>query len=406
MAHIYVGNRSMVDQEVLAAVERLSDEFWVCAEFDIGRRNVDWLILREVPEERPPNRFSTVILTELKRTKAVLEGGDYGSWREQRNGVWDELQPSNMRDENPFRQLINTVNELRDWLYNNQRRFLDLDQQQLYPPALVKIWPNLLILSDQPGANHKLPLKPQNNFGAYHYDLADWFVKTQVWAPTAGLQLTAAELESLARALNLRLLPTDPAAVVDFAAPEWAVTTEPVDEENEEAIQEIQRSREIEAIGHSLAASPDDGSLAWLDGFTRWASGIEERLRRLEERVEGLRPHPKPEPVDRPLAPEERSLIQRALNNIRLTGKGRTFAVLFSEMHRLGGGGPTFKQRDFNGFGGAKAMMDQALQEGIVQYGANDPTGMPLVYLPDEAVPGQPAPPAPPPAEGLGTFPR
>src|SRR5215218_6779584 len=158
VAHIFIGNASMVDDDVLEAVKTLHDEFWVFAEFDVHRRNIDWLIIRQVPDNRPEGRFSTVILTELKRTRAILDGDDNGRWRENREGIWQELEPSNMRDANPWRQLINTVNVFRDWLYNNQRRFLTEGDGQLYPESAVKVWPNLLILSDPPDLVHRLPL--------------------------------------------------------------------------------------------------------------------------------------------------------------------------------------------------------------------------------------------------------
>lgn len=374
MARIFVGNRSMVDGEVLEAIRTLGDEFWVLAEFDVNRRNIDWLILRQVPDDRPAGRYSTVILTELKRTRAVLDGDDNSRWREYREGLWHELEPSNMRDMNPWRQLINTVNTFREWLYNNQRRFLAPGGGQVYPEAAVKIWPNLLILGDPAEIVHRLPLKPHNGFGAYHFHLGEWVRRAWGWTPREGLQLTAAEIEDLTRVLGLQELPRGhaPRPLNGQAAPEVAD-----------------------------APAAVAGSLDWLEGFAAWADGIEHRVRELEARVEAMAderarpsvggrsnasPAQPPSQPDRPLAEEERRLILDALANLRETGKTRDFPCLFAEMHRMIGG-PTFKTRNFNGYGSALNMMTRAVVEGLVMFGPTDANGVPTVYLPDEEMP-------------------
>src|SRR5947209_7190339 len=61
VARIFAGELSRIDQEVLAGVQRLPDDFWVFAEFHVGR-NVDWLIIRPIP-----GRPSVLIMTECKR---------------------------------------------------------------------------------------------------------------------------------------------------------------------------------------------------------------------------------------------------------------------------------------------------------------------------------------------------
>jgi hypothetical protein len=388
VAHIYIGNASMVDEEVLEAVKTLHDEFWVFAEFDVHRRNIDWLIIRQVPDNRPEGRFSTVILTELKRTRAILDGDDNGRWRENREGIWQELEPSNMRDANPWRQLINTVNVFRDWLYNNQRRFLTEGDGQLYPESAVKVWPNLLILSDPPDLVHRLPLKPQNGYGAYHFELDEWLRRTYGWTPRDGLRLTAGELADLAHALGLSELPHEPRSHTVF--PELYPT---------------------------LSEIPDlpttAGSLDWIDGLSVWATGIEQRVRRLEEQfgatsdqLGGISeqlsaisgpPSPKvparrtsrpvpPTAADRPLNEQERELITGAMNALKAAGKVRDFPSVFAEMHRVIGG-PTFKSRNFNGYGSALAMMQRAADEGLVKFGPLDGNGVPTLFLPDEEIP-------------------
>ncbi|MGH2560596.1 MAG: hypothetical protein ACRDJH_16150 [Thermomicrobiales bacterium] len=380
MARIFVGNRAMVDEGVLEAVRALGDEFWVLAEFDVNRRNIDWLILRQVPDDRPAGRYSTVILTELKRTRAVLDGDDNSRWREYREGLWHELEPSNMRDMNPWRQLINTVNTFREWLYNNQRRFLAPNSGQVYPEAAVKIWPNLLILSDPAEIVHRLPLKPHNGFGAYHFHLGEWVRRAWGWTPREGLQLTAAEIEDLTRVLGVQELPRE-------SAPRSL---------NGQAMVDV-------ATEHAAIA----GSLDWLDGFASWAAGIEQRMRELEARLEAMATapaavdRPQPMPVrpsalasppgyqpDRALTEDERGLIVDALANLRDSGKNRDFPCLFAEMHRMIGG-PTFKTRNFNGYGSALNMMTRAVVEGLVTFGPTDANGVPTVYLPEEEAPAE-----------------
>jgi hypothetical protein len=206
VARIFYGRRDMLNSAVLEAVRTLSDDFWVLAEFDLDRRNIDWLIIRAVPDDRSEERFSTVWLTELKETSAQLSGGDYGRWTAERNGIAEEIVPANMADENYWRQTVNTVNVLRSWLYNNQRRFLALDQPE-YAEAAIKAWPTLLILSKPADLLHRLPIAPANRFGAFHYDLPTWLDLLQRWDANQGLRLTADELGRLVTVLGLHELP-------------------------------------------------------------------------------------------------------------------------------------------------------------------------------------------------------
>jgi hypothetical protein len=378
VARIFVGNAAMVDEDVLEAVKTLHDEFWVFAEFDVHRRNIDWLIVRQVPDNRPEGRFSTVILTELKRTRAILDGDDNGRWRENREGIWQELEPSNMRDANPWRQLINTVNVFRDWLYNNQRRFLTEGDGQLYPESAVKVWPNLLILSDPPDLVHRLPLKPQNGYGAYHFELDEWLRRTYGWTPRDGLRLTGGELADLAHALGLTELPHEARSHTVFPEMYPAITDVP-------------------------DQPATAGSLDWIDGLSVWATGIEQRVRRLEAQLSAHAEQPPAQPPaprapakrtarnapptvpDRPLSDQERELIVSAMTTLKASGKVRDFPSIFAEMHRVTGG-PTFKSRNFNGYGSALAMMQRAAEEGLIKFGPLDGNGVPTLFLPEEEI--------------------
>ncbi len=421
MARIFSGNRTKVDRAVLDAAHTLPDDYWVLAEFDLNGRNIDWLILRPVPDERPEGACATIILTELKRTSATLDGAEHGRWRERRNGLWAELTPANMADENPWQQTLNTQGALCAWLHNHQRRFL-LAPPQLYPPTAFRAWPQLLILSDPPNTIHQLPLRPQGRFGQFHYDLADWLATVRDWKPQVGLPLTTAELARLVTALGLREL-----------APQCPVAATP-------------HERPVPA---TPAARPADPNLSWLPDFVRWATDLEARVRVLEARLaaQGAAP-PCPPPAsaldearallarsgiapaqahaavsqtpatkaaksakegastaktttrasdppaktapsvaaDRPLTPEERDCITAALAALRAGDKARTFSGLFHELAQRNGG-VSLKQQRYNGFRNARALLDRAVAEGLIRYGPLDAAQTPTLYFPDEAIP-------------------
>jgi hypothetical protein len=287
--------------------------------------------------------------------------------------------------------LINTVNTFREWLYNNQRRFLSGTDGQVYPEAAVKVWPNLLILSDPQETVHRLPLKPHNGFGAYHFHLGEWARRAWGWTPRDGLQLTASELADLSRVLGVQALPHEPSRAI-----RETFSTAPLPNEDDE----------------------DDDisipSLDWLEGFAVWASDLEQRVQRLEQQIARVssensaaqitpkkapefpepasRSNPRPSDgatppvVDRPLTEDERRLITTALASLKESGKNRDFPCLFSEMHRIVGG-PTFKSRNFNGFGSAMSMMNRAVEDGLVVYGPPDANGIPTVFFPEETIP-------------------
>jgi hypothetical protein len=419
VARIFYGRREMLDDAVLEAVKQLNDDFWVLAEFDLDHRNIDWLIIRAVPDDRPEGRFSTLYLTELKRTSAQLSGGEHGRWTIERNGVATEIVPSNKADENHWHQAINVSHVVRDWLYLNQRRYRFLHLPE-YGETSFKLWPTLLILSNPPDLQHRLPLKPANRFGAFHYDLGQWLAVLKNWEAKDGIQLTARELARLVDAIGLQ-----------------------------ELIQSATLAQRIET----------QGTLDWIDGFTRWAKGIEERLSRLEdqyhiqqtvgavaiglekrlERMEAERKvlpeksalpvagpaqaaakpknapakssndstavakavvkppkvaakqakgvtTPANDPAERSLDNAEKAYFATALTNLRAGNKSRTSAMLFSELNRLIGG-ETLKKRKYNGYGSARKMLDRAKEEKLIRFGPADRTGMPTIYSYDETVP-------------------
>jgi hypothetical protein len=205
----------------------------------------------------------------------------------------------------------------------------------------------------------------------------EWVRRAYGWTPRDGLRLTASELSDLVHALGLTPIKYEQSGVRTFKDPF--------------SVEEVMS--DIEALS---------GSLEWIDGLSVWATGIEQRVRRLEEQIAALqasaaaRPAepkparqspPSPTTPDRPLETRERELIVNAMNALKTAGKNRDFPSVFAEMHRVMGG-PTFKSRNFNGYGSAMAMMQRAAAEGIVKFGPLDGNGVPTLFLPDEAITG------------------
>jgi len=192
MTHIYAGELSMIDPEVLNAIKRLPDSFWAFAEFNIGR-NVDWFIVR--PDER-----STLILTELKRASTPFRGEVNGLWDKQSpTGEWEEA-PANNTDTNPYWQAVNTANALADWLWNNQQLYREVND--IRPSGEFRVWPDLLLLSP-PGTQHRLPLSPPSRYGRWWFTVEEWLRHVDAWMPKTGVQLTPREVENLATSLRL-----------------------------------------------------------------------------------------------------------------------------------------------------------------------------------------------------------
>jgi hypothetical protein len=243
MARIFAGELSMIDQEVLEAVKDLSDNFWVFAEFNIGR-NIDWFIIR-------PDNPSTLILTELKRINKPLRGAVNGLWEKQSSsGEWEEV-PANGSDTNAYWQAVNSANALADWLWNNQQLYRET--ADIRPSAEFRVWPDLLLLSP-PGTIHRLPLAPPSRYGRWWYNLDEWLRHVRGWTPRTGVSLTHQEVGNLVEALRLTEI--------------WAGNGDIIDE----PLREIQYQPSVEP-----------------GNFVAWLQGLEERLVRLEYEVAELR---------------------------------------------------------------------------------------------------------------------
>jgi hypothetical protein len=239
MARIYAGELSKLDEEVLESVKRLPDDFWVLAEFNIGR-NVDLFIIR--PKQYEP---STLIVTELKRSTRPVRGSIDGMWEKMNEaGEWEEI-PASAKDLNHYWQAVNTANALADWLWNFQRLYLD--GEEIRPPDQFRVWPNLLLLSPS-GVQHRLPLGPSNKYGRWFYAIEPWLQHIVGWNSRMGISLTHDEVARLVEALQLE--------------PIWIPETRPLPQP-------------------SLTPSSDSNNE--ITAFMSWLARLEERVSRLEE---------------------------------------------------------------------------------------------------------------------------
>ncbi|HEV2529628.1 MAG TPA: hypothetical protein VGT61_14365 [Thermomicrobiales bacterium] len=418
MAHLFVGNQHMVDREVLRMLSELPDDFRVYGEFDCNRRNVDWLVIRIVPDDRPAHRYSTVILTELKRTEAQLAGGEYGRWTETRNGIVRDIVPGNAQDENYWRQLINTVNQFRAWLFANQPRFMEADA--LFASEQdVKVWPNLLVVSP-PDIQHRLPLVPVNRFGAFHFSLRDWCDKLVAWSPREGLRITAAEADRLAEVLGLQPVASErpPDRPMTSAPSVSTILAHDVTADPAPAVTgTVDWLNGLHVLGDELAAvsATFGASIAALDD---WVADVERRISRMEQQLERLgqtgaptTPAPmirpgnpvvgpshgngfavEPEPTNgetvvttiprvRTFPSELAELVTQAIGNVRMSRRRRDFPTLGQELSYLAG--PSLRESSYFGYGTLRGLLDEAAYHGLIVYGPIDGNA-PSIYLPDE----------------------
>jgi hypothetical protein len=217
VAQIFSGDSSKTDPEVLERVKDLPDDFWVFAEFSIGR-NVDWFVVREVPDSLRENRKSTMILTEVKRLERPLRGTSiHAAWEELDGaGQWQELFCSNRQDRNYYWQAVNTANELSRWLWNNSPVFRSARRPT--PGEEFKVWPDLLLLGYRPETPPRLPIRPETGYGQWWFGAEEWLHHVEEWFPKIGVPLTGEELASLAEALHLQPV-ASPRRPVPPAAP-------------------------------------------------------------------------------------------------------------------------------------------------------------------------------------------
>lgn len=196
MAHIFAGaDRRQLDPEVLDAFKALPDDFWVFGEFTISR-NIDWFVVHP-----HPGGTLALIAIELKRTTQPFTGDLNNAWKQWSPEGWRDLVLSGPY-RNYYWQAVEAANTLKEWLWNNQRRYRT--NQTLLPQEAFRVWPDLLILSP-PGTNHLLPLQPPNNFGKLLYSLDECVRHVASWKSRqlALVPLTGEEMARLAGALGL-----------------------------------------------------------------------------------------------------------------------------------------------------------------------------------------------------------
>lgn len=359
MAHVYTGELSRIDQEALSAIKTLPDDFWVYAEFNGISRNVDWFITRAATQQP-----SVLMLMELKRVSRPLRGSIDSTWEiTAEAGGWQEIVPSNSRDINYYWQSVNTANVLAEWLWNHQQRYRE--SVEVRPQDDFKVWPDLLLLS--PGdVGHRLPLGPPSRYGRWWYSLDDWLHHVLTWKPRSGISLTPRELINLGETLGLE------AVTVSTARPDPA------------------------------AAAVPEGLLS----FVTWLRSLDERLNRVEALLEsvtavttvvatdGAMDHTSVggpgSPASRPagaarrrLTDEERNGLLAALAELRQRGRSRALPTVIDVLNsKLG---YRLQDTNYNGFGGARLMFDQARADGIIKVGGYSGPN-PLIYADDEEI--------------------
>lgn len=358
MAHIFAGEVTRIDDEALGAMKTLPDDFWVYAEFNGISRNVDWFVTRAASHQP-----SVLMLMELKRVSRPLRGSIDSAWEiTAESGGWQEITPSNSRDINYYWQSVNTANVLAEWLWNHQQRYRETPEVR--PQEEFKVWPDLVLLSPS-DIGHRLPIGPPSRYGRWWYTLEDWLRHVLTWKPRSGISLTPRELTNLGEALGLE-----------------RVTAPPV------------------RFNVSTARAPDD-----LLSFITWLRSLEERLSRLEALVEassiatggaehapdrwgaeGAGPSPARAAVPhvrRPLTDEERTALLDALAELRQRGRSRALPTVIDVLNfKLG---YRLQDTNYNGFGSARIMFDQARTDRVIKFGGYSGPN-PLVYAEDEEI--------------------
>jgi hypothetical protein len=304
------------------------------------------------------------MLMELKRVSRPLRGSIDSTWEiTAESGGWQEIAPSNSRDINYYWQSVNTANVLAEWLWNHQQRYRE--SVEIRPQDDFKVWPDLLLLSPA-DVGHRLPLGPPSRYGRWWYSLDDWLHHVLTWKPRSGISLTPRELYNLGEALGLEKV----------ALP---------------------------------SARPDPAAAGGQDGlftFVAWLRSLDERLNRVEALLESVTQvttavaageaddqlhadvpsNPASRagaPARRPLTQEERTGLLAALAELRQRGRSRALPTVIDVLNfKLG---YRLQDTNYNGFGSARVMFDQARADGIIKVGGYSGPN-PLIYGDDEEI--------------------
>ena len=391
MSRIYAGDLASVDQEVLAALKLLPDDYWIFAGFHVGRE-VDWLVVRTAP----PQEHSAIILTELKRYEHSVRGiSQDAPWeRQDVEGGWHVIDSGN--DRNPYWQAVNSANALKHWLWNNQRLYHPVNGMER-PEDDFGAWPIVLILSP-PGVQHLLPLRPTNRYGAWVYDLERWMGMLQSWRPRKGVGLSSKDMQGIVAALGLSEV-WHGSGTTSASQPAYEAPSEAPAQflawlgELASRVQELsERVEQLESTQRRPAPATDAPSPLHLVSNNHSAQVVEDDLaddddeddNGLDDDEEEDEDGPEPgNQLARTLSVDERSALVSAVQQAAAPNRSRAVNAVMASMDRELG--YSLKERGYNGFGGVADLLQQAAKEGLIKFGPRRGAYL-TVYLRDEEI--------------------
>jgi hypothetical protein len=382
MARVFAGNEALVDPDVLEAVKRLSNDFFVFAEFDIDRRNIDWLIIRAATGARDETQSSAAILTEMKRISAPITGTVQDEWRVERiDGTVEAVGAG--QEKNPYWQAVAAANALRGWLWNHHKLFCDetADSAELQE-SNFSVWPDVLILPrhDQQ-IEHRLPVRPTNGFGMWWFELDRWLQHVTTWRPNQRdrtRRFTERELLRLAE-----LIDTHEIHRGEATAPELP---------------------RIESNGRHDLEATFNPMIAYLRRLESQIGELRQRVAELEARGSVNEPESDgaerslkdPVPPEQPVSARDGSraalpkdhaaIVSETARAFALSGRRAVFPAVLKDVERQLG--VSLKQSHYQGLGSARAYFDQAREQGLIDYGPPDESGAPTI-LPVDDVPAR-----------------
>lgn len=384
MARVFAGNEALVDPDVLEAVKRLSNDFFVFAEFDIDRRNIDWLIIRVATGAREDMLSSAAILTEMKRISAPITGTVQDEWRVERlDGTVEAVGAG--QEKNPYWQAVAAANALRSWLWNHHKLFCDegADAAELLE-SNFSVWPDVLILPRHDQViEHRLPVRPTNGFGMWWFDLDRWLQHVTTWRPNQRDRTRRFSERELLRLADL-------------------LDTHEI-HHGESAVNETFRSS---SNGHQDLESSFNPMIAYLRRLESQVSELRQRVADLETRVpehaESSDQRASIEIVapDQPdtarsgsratLSREHAAIVAGTARAFAMAGRRAVFPAVLKDVERQLG--VSLKQSQYQGFGSARAYFDQAREQGLIDYGPPDESGAPTILPVDDMMAGESSP--------------
>src|SRR4051794_19701731 len=375
MARVFAGNLALVDQDVLESVKRLPHEFFAFAEFDIDRRNIDWLIIRASDGGQDDSPFSAAILTELKRVSAPITGTVQDEWKVERiDGTIESV--SGGQEKNPYWQAVSAANALRNWLWNHHKLFCDEHgDSATRQESNFSVWPDVLILPrhDRP-IDHRLPVRPTNGFGMWWFELDRWAQHVLTWRPNQRdrtRRFTESELIKLAELFNTHQIYDS-----RTESPREVITERP--------------AISISSLDHVFSSLTN-----YLRDLEDQISSLTSRVWQLEQRsleedradlpalpLADIEPPPVTEPPSTngngPHLPEDQAVVlAETAHAFALAGRRAVFPAVLKDVERRLG--YSLKQSEYHGFGSARSYFDQARAQGVIRFGPEDENGSPTI---------------------------